>query len=1368
MFRFADRAAAIAAFQALREVPRWSRWNANENVPSTGLTKVAGIEATLRDANGTLWTTLPERLQAGWYLIEHPDARTPAQAVLQVTDVSAYLAVSDRRSVIWANDLATRQPIAAAAVESGGGALGRTDPNGLLLVDTPQGWSSSVLNACTEDCTPIVTVATGGRSAFLPVTGRSNPDGKGSLYDEFDGAADARYWILFDTDRVSYRRTDTINVWGMVRARDTGAVPTTVELRLDLDDGGAAPITLAHAKTRPTGAFTGSLPLRDVPEGTYTLELRLDGEAVTRRSITVERLLKPAYRLDVVTGRRVYVVGDRIRVDSTAQFFEGTPVPGVPIRLDGDVRGRATTDATGATTIRGVARWYDTEDAGREGPRSASVTASPARAEEGDGQFTEREFVIFPSHWLVRGEASLEGRRLRITGSANELDRNRVEREVSGGTSAWEVDPRGKGLTGRTVRARIIEEVPIRTRTGTSYDFVEKRVIPLYTYDQRDRVLTTLRLRTTAGGRFSTAVRVPDIRHSYRVELTITDPDGLRSTATLYASAEDDTFDVDRAPELLATADPRGQEGFATVVGIGERVDLTMHEPDATGPVGRQPHLYFAAQGGIREATVRASNRYVTRFPDWGAPNVSYRAVRFTGRGYVESGSHGVTFRAADRALTVSVAPDRTRYAPGQTARLSITTRGADGRPTSATVVLRAVDEKLFFLGAAADSDPLARLYEHVPSGVAATYATHRGPSDRSGGADTGGGGADGSRNNDTILFRAIDTDTGGKATVDMPLPSDLTSWHVSAAAIGGNVTAGGAMTLVPVALPFFVDTSIAPQYLVGDRPSIQVRGFGSALAADSRVTFTVNSEDLGLHERALTARAFQAVTVALPRLTVGRHKITITGQSGKGSALMRHVVTRSFDVVPSRLTRTRSTYAEPTGSTSIGGEGDISELIVTDAGRGRLLPVIYGLAGSESGRVEAALGADVAAGLLAERFDDDAFADSNAFRGSTYQREDGGISPLPYAGSDLEVSVLAALAAPERFNGASLRYYLRTIAERASETRERRNLALAGLAGTGEPMLPGIRAALRQPDLTIRERLMLAIGSARLGDTTIARQVAVDIAAAYGERHGDSARLRVGTDTLDDTTASALMAMLLAAYGDPVAPSYWAYVASNGLDSAALALHATAYARWMIDKLPATRAQFAYNVDGTRTEVDLAPGDTFRILVPRAQRAGFSVEPIDGRLGVTTTWQEPIDAAAIPSASDITMSRSITPRGVIDDSALVAVDLRVTFGPHAPNGCHRVVDLVPSGLVPISALRGYIDPETGEEVASSVVSPDSQSGQRVVFCAEPTPRSRTTTLRYLARVISIGTYRWEPAIAASRTQAGDAAVVPEMVVRIR
>src|SRR4029077_6443887 len=128
-------------------------------------------------------------------------------------------------------------------------------------------------------------------------------------------------------------------------------------------------------------------------------------------------------------------------------------------------------------------------------------------------------------------------------------------------------------------------------------------------------------------------------------------------------------------------------------------------------------YLFFEAQRGLRSATVQASPRYVTTFHDWATPNLGIGGIRFTGHGYTDVGFEA-QFRTDDRALSVDLTSKAARYAPGATATVDVRTRDAAGRGVSASVVLRAVDEKLFTIGAATDDDPLNELYGPVESGI--------------------------------------------------------------------------------------------------------------------------------------------------------------------------------------------------------------------------------------------------------------------------------------------------------------------------------------------------------------------------------------------------------------------------------------------------------------------------------------------------------------------------------------------------------------------------------------------------------------------------------------------------------------------------
>ena len=117
-----------------------------------------------------------------------------------------------------------------------------------------------------------------------------------------------------------------------------------------------------------------------------------------------------------------------------------------------------------------------------------------------------------------------------------------------------------------------------------------------------------------------------------------------------------------------------------------------------------------------------------------------------------------------------------------------------------------------------------------------------------------------------------------------------------------------------------------------------------------------------------------------------------------------------------------------------------------------------------------------------------------------------------------------------------------------------------------------------------------------------------------------------------------------------------------------------------------------------------------------------------------------PVAPSSLRPNPDLTLTRTI-PTGPLPTDRLVEVNLTATFAPGTPIGCYDVAEFAPSGLAPLTGAREGTD-ERGITWPSSVV------GQEVRFCAfNGVDAGHVARLRYLARVVNEGTFRWEPAI---------------------
>jgi uncharacterized protein YfaS (alpha-2-macroglobulin family) len=117
-----------------------------------------------------------------------------------------------------------------------------------------------------------------------------------------------------------------------------------------------------------------------------------------------------------------------------------------------------------------------------------------------------------------------------------------------------------------------------------------------------------------------------------------------------------------------------------------------------------------------------------------------------------------------------------------------------------------------------------------------------------------------------------------------------------------------------------------------------------------------------------------------------------------------------------------------------------------------------------------------------------------------------------------------------------------------------------------------------------------------------------------------------------------------------------------------------------------------------------------------------------------------------LPTSSTISVERTVSPANDAADDRLVKVTITIDFGTGPVAGCYRLTDLVPSGLSPVARTAAW--PGTEDEdhpLPENVNWPYLASGQQVSWCASPEDTNHTYV--YAARVVSPGTYRWEPAV---------------------
>ena len=968
---------------------------------------------------------------------------------------------------------------------------------------------------------------------------------------------------------------------------------------------------------------------------------------------------------------------------------------------------------------------------------------------------------MFRSTALMDVEAGLRDKTLTITGGVHDVDFAKVNAADAG---AWELDPTGGPRGNARVDLAVTEQIRTRTQVGTAYDFITKTTSPVYDYGERHVSLGTRTITTVADGTFRVPMSVHGGDRTYEVTATYADEAGRVITAQTYGFnlPSDDT-------ESMRLVVPGHAYDEPPAYRIGDRV--TAEALGGYPAAATDRYLFTVTHIGLSRAEVQDGPMFGATFPSSWIPDAYIRAVRFNGTTYEASDALEASYDVSQRALQVSLTADASRYEPGGRAKVAIRTLDASGRPVSASVIVRVVDEKLYAIGGAQDVDVLSELYAPVSGGVIGISWSHGMPAMHGGegGDTTGGGGDERDDFRDWLLFQRVTTGADGRATVTVDLSDDLTSWRVSAAAVDTAYQAGGTTMSLPVGLPFFAEAALAQEYLVGDQPVLRLRGYGSALGAGDTVSYAVSSSTLGLNGSSASAKAFTAASVALPALTAGDHGIRIVASTGSGANHHEDVLIRTIHVVASRSVQAHTASGLLVAGFRLqGGKAGQTTVVLSDGGRGRAVPVLTGLLGAESGRADELLASALAQRTLHEMFgvperDLPANeADIGAFRTG------GGLALLPYGSPDLELSALAALANDPRVEPDSLRQLFVFVRFEDDSTRERRIVALAGLAALGDPVLADVRTAAKASKLTTIERSWLAVAALAAGDETLAGTLERAVLAKAGQRLGPWVRVRDGGSETTATT-TAVLAIAAAGIGDPVAADMDAFLEANSPRDTLLDLQRAIAARSWAERTPGQAAVASMRVDGTTRRVEVSAAEPTWITLTPAQVASASITPVSGSVLVTTRWEAPLDAASLHRDGVTTFTRTVDPTGTVPIDGLVTVEFTVELAGGLDQGCWQVTDLVPSGLAPVwSGSNWYRNQDEDEESGVAVtVGPWSIQGQRVDFCVARDPRQPVQHLRYVARVVTPGTYRWEPSVIQSSIVLEHGMVLParELVI---
>ncbi len=813
---------------------------------------------------------------------------------------------------VWATDLETGEPVSGLDLtlyRRSGREMGTavTDTDGFARFDyePPEPFLDGVAVISNQPGTD------GFGAAATYWNGNVHPWLAGINNDT--GRVQAIYAYIY-TDRPIYRPGDTVHFKGIVRETNFGryTLPSIAGLELSINPAfytGEDTFNETFDVTLDEdGVFSGDYVLPDdLSLGVYSFNVTGDYWLSTR-SFTVAEYRTPEFQVTVTPDTPELLRGQATEVEVNAEYLFGASAAGLPVNWNayekeyvpefdsaqgfvfgdrGDLNyeefnpfrglgvgesgsivagGSAETDAAGNVTIPLPAGLLDEAEVG-----SRLVTVEANVGGLGEFPISGRAEVIFHAAETYVGLRATDY--LPVAGRETTLD-------------LLTVDWTGEPVADQSVEVVFYER---NWESERSTDFGTYMTVwtPVDTEISRETV-------TTDGGGEASVAFTPESGGTYIIAATVTDGGGREQFSSLSFWSIDEEFAGWRTDpnERRLELTPEQSE-----YRVGETARILVQSPFA-----QTVNAWLVIERGniIEQRVVEVSGSTVLEIPvsEAFAPNVhvtvaAVKPVDPSDADFpyadIRLGFTQFTVPPEQFDLNVTITPGAEEYAPGDTATFDVAVTDLSGNPVQAEISLALVDLGVLLLKEDNAPHILEAFYAPQPmrsntgSGLLLTGEGREIEEPLAGGGGGGGGGGevgldsvrlpgeeDGVRQDfkDTAYWEAkLITDAGGRASVEVPLPDNVTTWRMHSKAATTDTRVGQSDADIVARLPLLVRPSTPRFFTVGDSLSL---GANVNNNTDADIEATVSLEALGLvidgdTEQTVTVPANGRVLVSWP-----------------------------------------------------------------------------------------------------------------------------------------------------------------------------------------------------------------------------------------------------------------------------------------------------------------------------------------------------------------------------------------------------------------------------------------------------------------------------------------------------------------------
>lgn len=807
------------------------------------------------------------------------------QNILIIADTNVVVKEMFGDVYVWTTDIGSGQPAASRNLtlyNSQGVRVGTavTDNNGLARFDYMPA------NGYLEGATVISNAP--GEAGFG--AGNSNWNSNTAPWSFGINAASDDQSPLFGylyTDRPIYRPGDTVYYKGIVRQNDYGRffLPgETLSLELNIsfyDYTGQNELNeYVTVTTQPDGTFNGEFVIPDNgPLGSYTISLGSQGfNWRAYVNFTVAEYRRPEFLVTLTPATTDALRGEPVEVTLQAEYFFGGTAADLPVTWS-IYDNTFYPDFPGPFYCWTDCGGFNYEDPGVFFYRGENFVGSGEGVTDGNGRLT----ITLPADLLQNSDPG--SRQVRIEATVQDISNLPVTSRAEVTFHAAENYAGIRALTG-FVAAGQQAEVEVKTvswdgervaNQNVEIVFYRRDWTPVRTQDYgmyytawnaTDTEVARTSVTTDAQG-IAKATFTPDQGGSYLAVATYTDGSGRTNLSSTYVWVTADgriawqTDPYDKAMDLI----PDRAEYV-----VGDTAQVLVQNPFAV-PVQAWVTLERGSLISQRIVTLQPNSDIISvPLTDIFAPNafVTITAVKPTDPNNPDNPYAEIRLGIAELVvnpaifnINIELTPRESVLEPRDTAVFDILTTDQSGAPVSADLSLALVD--LAVLTLLPDNAPpiLDTFYERQPyrsqTGGGLFISGEGLPIEvpLPGGGLGGGGGdmaaaesvaleeEDDVRRDfrDTAFWQAnLLTDSDGRATVEITLPDNLTTWRLSSKANTADTLVGQNSADIVTTLPLLI-RPVTPRFLtVGDTLQIGAiinNNTDSAIEADINLAAT-------------------------------------------------------------------------------------------------------------------------------------------------------------------------------------------------------------------------------------------------------------------------------------------------------------------------------------------------------------------------------------------------------------------------------------------------------------------------------------------------------------------------------------------------